>query len=359
MAKVKPPPIPVPKGLVAKPFAVRPPHWPGPAAIQGKYAAPPGQRPPPHSPPPHTPAPSRAVAQPYRAPTPLPKPALTRLAPPPLRHSAPGKGTVQRMLQSNPDDMIFEFSDASDFPRPNFKSAVKTNAVRTMHVFTDFEITNKTNLTLINGAVPHRMSFENLRANVIRYVNNLDEDDALLRWTDRLIQAGASETVGLRKALTTHSQYTTQINALIKTIKTQTKTLEKFRDNLMEKKADFYSGTTDEEAVIDAAAAFLDVLNSYHPNVKDIGAHNGVNLQVSKYVHLNIENSALSPTSEQILGMSPGRISQIATTPTGKHVVTVRGTNFPEISTLPIHVQNAIARHGTHKVNARETDMEV
>ena len=87
------------------------------------------------------------------------------------------------------------------------------------------------------------------------------------------------------------------------------------------------SDDNEPDDVLSAAGySFLKALNNYHPNVPDLGPHSGVNIQVSKYTHLNTNpDGTLTPTSTAISQIDDESLNAIATDKTGTMLPRISG----------------------------------
>jgi hypothetical protein len=224
--------------------------------------------------------------------------------------------------------------------RPAFDSNSKKGAIEGFNIFVAAKINvksisvNKPALTEINGAMPHRMSWKDIRNNVERFLGGADKKGDFLRWTERFLDAGRDrigriEEQRLIRRLMRPSSNLAEVTDLLKRAKVSQKKFESARDDL--------ATNPKNGSFIDA---FLKEANQFHANVPDIGPHLGVNNPVQEHGHLNFEESrsrgrsrtprtgirerSLTPMSRRVAEMSPGRVSSIAMDKNGKFI-TPRG----------------------------------
>jgi RHS repeat-associated protein len=244
--------------------------------------------------------------------------------------------------------------------RPNFQQSVYTTATMTHDLFQRSYIDpHNPNLQLRNAAVPHRMSWADIRDNTLKYLNKQEGDNDFLRWTDRFVQAAKSDINRIRLYVNNLTNPTKNDinykNTLETHIKKGINTFERQRRFLMYVVQEFYSNNPNKptkDYVINVAGDFLTVFNSFYPNVPDLGPHRGTNIQVSNRIHLNVEQAGnLSPMSNQVLDMTPARTSGVATTPRGTNIVTTSG-NFVPISNLSNQDRQRINKQRTVPVKA-------
>ncbi|AKD55327.1 hypothetical protein [Spirosoma radiotolerans] len=234
--------------------------------------------------------------------------------------------------------------------RPNFKGKVKSIGIDGFNHATGHSVSHSQNLTDFNAAVPHRMDWSSLRDNTMKYVNGEEEEEDFLRWTDRFLTASKKKINLFRTSLDKidakiksrakrkakvnpkvkpkikpkHKERKERIERLIKAYKKDNEDLKEHRDALIEAVEDNSSTLMDRQNAMDK---FLNTLNSFHANVPDIGPHNGVNLQVSNRPHLNVAaDGSMSPMSQQLGNMSPGRLNPFPFSHDGRSVMTTSGT---------------------------------
>lgn len=214
------------------------------------------------------------------------------------------------------------------YKRPTFNSNSKDIAFKNHNLQAGaIPVTRDTNLNLINAAMPHRMSWKDIRDNTKKFYDGKEKASAFKRWTHRFIVAGL-EKMGdmpqdsdlLSMAQKSHGEFQATRDAFIKHQDT------------------------------DTGKAFLKSANQYFANVPDLGPHQGVNNVVGERAHLNVvENPRtsrsmfasmndpksrrpahaeptydFSPMSRSVLAMSPGRLSGVAVDLKGD-LIDVRG----------------------------------
>ena len=262
---------------------------------------------------------------------------------------------------------------AKDFRRPNFQNTVYVNAVQTHNIFNDADIDpSDAGLRDRNAAVPHRMSWKDIRENTLKFMNNAEDYNAFLKWTER-IKAAAVVTRGI--IVKSKKKYEQEYNSakgdelgrledligwcdgILKRIDDCIKKFDEQRHFLGEVVNTYYEKNSlhkmTRDVLLDAGKNFLCVANIFYAIVPDIGPHRGTNIQVSNRVHLHVNNDgSLSPMSDRVVDMTPGRTSGVATTPKRGDVVTTEGTYYP-IANFSPNTQTRIANHGTVPVNAR------
>jgi len=240
-----------------------------------------------------------------------------------------------------------------DFPRPNFRSSVYTAATMSHNIFADDDLdADSPSLSAINAAVPHRMSWANIRDNTIKFLNGDETETDFYRWTERFIIAGKKDT-GILKNIKSSSTSAEEVNFcdyIIDLINKSTAEFEKARYLLAQgKKAGFKDAEIKNRAI-----HFLNVFNSYYPNVPDLGPHRGTNIQVSSRAHPNMDESGgMSPMTQEVRNMSPGRLSGYPLSPGGTHLVTTSGA-FVDTDDIKDKDYDTFKSHGFKNTNAKE-----
>jgi hypothetical protein len=240
-----------------------------------------------------------------------------------------------------------------DIGRPNFHSYVYEFATKAHNVINDADRDpHDPQLAKINAAVPHRMPWKSLLSNVLDYVNGRETTADFERWTDRFIQAAKDDIDIFNKFARESNDANEKANCreVVQHITTSTTALLKARKELVIAVEGGYS----HNLLLDRATRFSDLLNSYFPNVPDLGPHKGTNIQVSARGHANFDwQGKPSPMTEQLFNMTPGRLEGFPTTPKGKDIVTTGGAFYP-ISNLSNDIQEMIDEHGTVPVKAQK-----
>ncbi|GAB3776821.1 hypothetical protein GCM10028818_22870 [Spirosoma horti] len=261
--------------------------------------------------------------------------------------AAKKKKAISDSDSSSESESESEREKVSKPKRPNFKGKVKTLGIDGFNHATGHNVSHSQNLTNFNAAVPHRMDWSSLRDNTMKYVNGEEEKEDFLRWTDRFLTASRKKINLLRRSREKvdkkikarakrkakvnskveikagHKARIDRIDRMIEAHKKDNKALEKDRNALI-KAVENRSSTLNERQ--NAMNKFLNTLNSFYANVPDIGPHNGVNLQVSNRPHLNVaEDGSMSPMSEQLGNMSPGRLNSFPFSADGESVMSTSG----------------------------------
>ncbi|HEV7842412.1 MAG TPA: hypothetical protein VGO69_01885, partial [Pyrinomonadaceae bacterium] len=200
-----------------------------------------------------------------------------------------------------------------------------------------------------NLALPHRISFDDLKTNVKLFTEGKENEKDLERWTDRMVES--------TKKRKTMSETSTNSNLLSsdygKKVDKQVTEVVKKRQRLMDDKK---QGTVsfDDKVTQD----FLSSLNSLHGNIPDLGPHTTINIPVSNRGHMNIKNDgSMSPGTETLVNMSPHRLKRgIATTSDNTHLVTTEGTAVP-ILKLPQHILDKLNKHKLSPTTKDQTKM--
>jgi len=243
-----------------------------------------------------------------------------------------------------------------DFPRPNFKSSVYEYATMAHNIFQDDDLDpDSPGLSAINAAVPHRMSWADIRDNTIKYLNGVEQKGDFLRWTGRFVIAGEADKAILKSIGEETSSFDELdvCERLIDAIDKSTKAFESARADLIK----VVEAGKKDSVVLPVARTFLYAFNSYYPNVPDLGQHRGVNIQVSNRPHSNIdEEGSKSPMTQQLWNMTPERLSEFPTDVTGKNLVTTSG--FVPMSLLDDEDVDMLKDVGTKKIKAKVTEYD-
>lgn len=231
--------------------------------------------------------------------------------------------------------------------RPAFNANAKTFARLNHNEQPDaIQVTGRTNLTTINAAMPHRMSWKDIRDNTAKFVKREDSRSDFERWTDRFIEAGSEKLSQLDKG-----------SALRTAAKKSHVEFQATRDAFMR-------DPKDERK----RARFEKSANQYFANVPDLGPHNGVNNVVGERAHLNVIERGrsrtrtadptrdLSPMSRRVVDMSPGRLSGVAVNSDGE-LIDVRGNTHKLSKSVFSQTQlSKIEAHGRAKVASFDPD---
>lgn len=263
------------------------------------------------------------------------------------------------------------------FDRPNFSSSVYKYAKLVHAVDMDLESDpDHLDLTAMNAAVPHRLSWENMRSNVTKFLVGAMDNAAFIKWTDSFLKAGDNriehyeeliedfkekikkledknkiENKLLATAQSNVSTNSKQIKKLPKSTsttkstpiltpqaikdaikrnidlidlyKSRVKSLTELNAYIRKQKDDIAKargilvalvvGKASKNSTQDGAKELLKEMNNFHPNVPDLGPHKGVNIQVSKYLHLNATKSGqATPTSKAIAEIDVDHLNELA-----------------------------------------------
>jgi len=217
--------------------------------------------------------------------------------------------------------------------RPTFNSDSKKLA-RFIHNFQTNakKVGPKDDLTKINAAMPHRMSWKDIRDNVEKVKTGADKPQDFSRWTQRFLDAGSEKIQQM------------PVGSDIR--------------KLAQSSQDSFKSTRDEFLAnpghLGRRTAFEKSANQFHANVPDLGPHLGVNNVVGERAHLNVidngpgKKRSLSPMSRRVRDMSPGRLSGVAVDSKGD-LIDVRGRTH-RFSDLETSDAKRIQSHGVHPI---------
>lgn len=244
-----------------------------------------------------------------------------------------------------------------DFPRPNFKDSVYKSATMAHNIFQGDDIDpGSPGLSTINAAVPHRMSWADIRDNTLLYLNGSETRADFERWTQRFVTAGEEDTYILEKIAEETSSFDQAdvCEKLVEAIKKSTKGFLEARNELIKA----VEGGKKKSAVLPLARSFLSAFNSYYPNVPDLGQHRGINIQVSNRPHSNIdEEGSKSPMTEQLWMMTPHRLSEFPLDSTGENLVTTSGHPYP-LKAMEDDDTDFLNTVGTKNIKAKPMDFD-
>ncbi|MBY6263630.1 DUF4157 domain-containing protein [Azospirillum sp. 412522] len=284
------------------------------------------------------------------------------------------------------------------FDRPNFSSSVYKYAKFVHAVDMDLDSDpDHLDLTAMNAAVPHRLSWENMRSNVTKFLVGTMDNAAFNKWTDSFLKAGDNriehyeeliddfekkieklkDKNKIEKQLLATAQSNVSVNSkkikkkqklasttkptpildpktieaaiekntnLIALYKSRVKGLTELNAHIRQQKDDIVKsrdnlvalvgGKASKNSTQDGAKELLKEMNNFHPNVPDLGPHKGVNIQVSKYLHLNVTNSGqATPTSRAIAEIDVDHLNELAVSSDKKFAPGTLG-NFHDIGTF-------------------------
>lgn len=267
---------------------------------------------------------------------------------------------------------------AKDFKRPGFSSAVYTSAT-TMHnlrLRAAIDVKNP-ELSKRNLAVPHRFPWKALRDNTLKYLNQQETEADFKRWTSRMLRQGAKDVrrsidrrikrLEKKRAKLIKQGYSDwddeveEVDDRIEGYKYVRDRLESSRATALGARRELIETATEyndpnakspptRADVVAAGKVFLTAMNNYYANVPDLGPHRGVNIPVRERMHLNVLRSGdLSPFSNRMLDMSPGRVDAVAVDE-NEDIVSTTGM-LVDPTTLPQEAQDQIEGLGTKQVN--------
>jgi len=210
-------------------------------------------------------------------------------------------------------------------------------------------------LPSVNAAMPHRMSWKDIRDNTNKFWEGEEDEEDFERWTDRFLEAGREKIREYKDKHETAKSEGKKYRArnLKKLLERKRASQKSFADA---RKA-FLADPTDEAKKTE----FLRQANSFHANVPDLGPHRGVNNPVSEATHLHLRRSrgrkrrrSPSPMSRRVLDMSPERLSGIAMT-TDDEIITTTGETFPPKKLTRQH-RKRFKRHDTKAIKSFDPD---
>jgi hypothetical protein len=215
--------------------------------------------------------------------------------------------------------------------RPGFNVASKRHARDAAQRGDYPKITHDSNLRDHNLAMPHRMSFFDIRANTTAFHQEKEGATAFLRWTKRFIDAGDEKIKQLDKSPFDCTNAKQSQHAF-------TVARDQFAKD--PKNADLFS-------------AFIAEANQFHANVPDLGPHFGVNNVVGERAHFHVvqgtHGRTLSPMSRRVASMSPGRLSGYAVD--SSHRLISTDGSVHDADQFEQSVLVALSRHSASVVN--------
>ncbi|WP_042160805.1 hypothetical protein [Paenibacillus gorillae] len=286
------------------------------------------------------------------------------------------------LVQLGSDEQIEESDEETDNEstvvwegkRPSFTTASKRAAFISTSRDPSYGVTisdyRKPKLTEINGAMPHRMSYNDIRNNALKLMEGKETATDFNRWTDRFITAG-QEKIDLRKKEQVGKGSDAQLKQLITDMETSQQQFITARNNL--------ASSPTNKSVFEA---FIKQANSFHANVPDVGPHFGVNNPVQENAHMHVETVSepqpdttasgdggadkspappkltrrLSIMSRQVRRMSIGRISAFPYSSDGK-LITTDGSTV-SLDDLPKEDREAIEKHKKKTVKGYDPDFK-
>ena len=282
-----------------------------------------------------------------------------------------GVRTMAADTQSDGSPLVHTYADMSDlivalqglypkiettgpYDRPNFSASAYFLAKVVASLSRGQDLTG---LALGDNdlALPHRMSFRDIRESTRNFLNGTETQGDLTRWTDRLIQAtldriamsadkfgqiaarlstigpAAPEAVGLGNIMTHKSDYLAKAQASVAFARQSRAALTAA------------VASQNDAAKTATLKIFLRAFNEIHGNIPDIGQHVAVNIPVSSAGHAHFLAPAAanappppSPGTKALLAQSPHRIPDgIATTSDGKYIVGPQGQMMDKLDLGP------------------------
>jgi hypothetical protein len=224
-----------------------------------------------------------------------------------------------------------EDDDPTEIKRPGFSSSTYELAKATESTYQERDM-SWVSLLDEGLAVPHRMSFADLRNSLLLFLNGSESITDLVRWTDRLLQA-TRERKELNLQSQNHSLLPRNYRILINK---QLEEFVNFRTAIIKNWSPNSSFLNPKHR--EQVRKFMSALNGIHGNVPDLGPSTP-NIKVSSRLHPNfLENGAPTPGTKAALAMSPHRIKQgVASTSDGRYLVTPRGerVDISKVNTGP------------------------
>lgn len=260
--------------------------------------------------------------------------------------------------------------------RPSFTSASKKGAILSHNLGGQFSFTvdeEKPDLPSHNAAMPHRMSWKDIRDNTNKFHKGKEDGDDFERWTDRFVEAGNDRIANLKKEIGSIKKNIKQSEEddkpakakLQKKLLLRKKQLLEHMEDSQEKfvsSRDTYMKSKDKSDKTE----FLRQANSFHANVPDLGPHKGVNNPVRETGHLHVvekkedrgrkRRRSLSPMSRRVVDMSPERISNLAYDKEGD-LITVTGETVP-VSKLPSKHRKRIKSFGQKTIKSFDPEAQ-
>lgn len=176
---------------------------------------------------------------------------------------------------------------ARQHKRSNFNTgAIRMARKQGREIYEDIE--EDANHNEVNMAMPHRMSWKDIRDNTHADIAVKQDFVGFKRWTDRFIEAG-------EEVLRQRPDPDREVNH---------QRFVEMRDNLIRNPGGTFSMFN-----------FLTAANNFHANIPDIGPHKGVNNVVGERAHFNVletpRGRSLSPMSKRVAAMTPERLSGV------------------------------------------------
>ncbi|WP_337101876.1 hypothetical protein [Paenibacillus sp. YIM B09110] len=281
-------------------------------------------------------------------------------------------------VEEESDDSEQEESPEWEVKRPSFTTASKRAAFASTNRDPGYPVKigdyRKPGLVEMNGAMPHRMSYNDIRNNALKLRDGKETSTDFNRWTDRFITAG-KEKIDKRKQEQVGDASDKELKQLITDMETSQKMFISARDKL--------ASNPKDNAVFEA---FIKQANSFHANVPDVGPHFGVNNPVQENAHMHVETveepqtksmdtgeeeseemtdkapkppkltRRLSIMSSQVRRMSIGRISAFPYDAKG-NLITTDGSTV-NMDDLPKEDREAIGQHPKKTVKGYDSNFK-
>lgn len=268
------------------------------------------------------------------------------------------KSVVQRkqviaLKNWKPRSTIIQKADA----RPSFTADSKQSAFHWHNTMSSHSFTvdaDTPDLPAHNAAMPHRMSWKDIRDNTNKYHKGKETKSDFERWTDRFIKAGEKRIEDIELSIN---------DSETKGHKTKAKLQKELLRRAKNSQQSFITARNNypKSASKDDKKEFLRQANSFHANVPDLGPHKGVNNPVREAGHLNLvekpqqrgrkRERSPSPMSREVLSMSPERLSVGLAFQDDDHVITTSGVPVP-LTELSKSVQKSIGKFDKKQVNS-------
>jgi hypothetical protein len=234
------------------------------------------------------------------------------------------------------DDVIsyletkFKKTPRGKMKRPTFSAeayrlAKATESVKRGEDVSDISLSDN------NLAVLHRMPFDDIRRNLLRFVEKEETAADLIRWTDRLVVATRLRAT----ANILNDSKKLMFSGYAEAVEDQIKKFQAERARIIK----VWAEPNGANQTPDEAMPLLTMLNNIHGNIPDLGRHNGLNIQVSNRGHPHFEErGSMSPGTAAMFAMSPDRFERgIAVTKDEKHYATTDGMRVPVAAAATAH----------------------
>lgn len=225
----------------------------------------------------------------------------------------------------------------NDLTRKDFQPGTKSAAIDNHNVRYSTNIPHgiKKDAPEVNASINHRMSHDDIKSSVVKFMNWQENEMDLMRWTGRFETAASEYTSKLSEMREVASKVSKErIDRVAARLKKTNENMKSTRENLVNAVDKMRnSKMVKSEAVSEAGQQHLEALNNHLMNVATLGTHLDSNRQVSSNAHLNTEKGAggrrLSIMSNQVRRMSISRIHPIALGPKGENLAELSGLLVP------------------------------